>query len=99
MKNIKRLLTLAMALMIPVSTVVYASSLNTVKEDKNYSIEQKASFKVKDKADFEAKLAEKGMTIEEYKALVEEKFTAKAESLGMTVEELKAKMIAKKEAK
>lgn len=99
MKNKKRLLILSIALMIPASTITYASSSHVGKGQKTYSVTQKASLKSKDKADFEAKLAAKGMTLDEYKALAVEKFAKQAEAKGMTVEELKAKMTENKKTK
>jgi hypothetical protein len=95
MKNIKRLVILSMALIISTSTAVYASSAPIGKANKTYSVTEKASFKAKDKADFEAQLAAKGMTMEEYKALVTEKFAKLAESKGMTMEDYNALFEAK----
>ena len=97
MKNKKRLLILSIALMIPASTITYASSSHVGKGQKTYSVTQKASLKSKDKADFEAKLAAKGMTLDEYKALAVEKFAAQAEAKGMTAPEYKQALADSKE--
>jgi predicted lipoprotein with Yx(FWY)xxD motif len=97
MKNKKRLLILSIALMIPASTITYASSSHFVKGEKTYSVTEKASFKAKDKADFEVELAKKGMTMEEYKAIVAEKFAKLAEAKGMTVIEYKQALADSKE--
>jgi hypothetical protein len=94
MKNKKRLLILSIALMIPASTITYASSSHAVSGEKTYSVTQEvAKMPMKD---FEAQLAAKGMTLEEYKALAE-KFEKQAESKGMTVEEYKQALADSKE--
>lgn len=48
------------------------------------------------KEEFLAALEEKGITLEEYKAMVVEKYEKMAEEKGMTLEELKEAMIAQK---
>ncbi len=97
----KKLLILAIAIIVAISSTVYAS-IST-----NFNTEKYTFTKEEYDLDaFEAKAKSLGMTLEELKAkIIEDKkveyeaFKAKAESLGLTIEELKEKLIEQKKGK